>query len=194
MQLELSKTNEKKVKSANSRNSSNATKNAEGSRKSSGNKEAVLPSEDRINPYLNMDLPSAKTDRLKLTAQIKAHTMAVSSMKFHPKKQILATVSDDNSWKMWSFPAGELIMSGDGHKDWIADCDFHPRGNQLATASGEGSVKIWDFSRGIATLTLSDHTQAVWSCAFHDQGDFLASGSMDQTAKLWDVSTYYNFT
>ncbi|KAI8927731.1 WD40-repeat-containing domain protein [Entophlyctis helioformis] len=152
-------------------------------------KDATLPSEDRVNPFANADLPTAKMDRFKQMNQVKGHSLAISSLKFHPKKLILATVSDDRSWKMWAFPSGELIMSGEGHKDWIADCDFHPRGTQLATASGDGTVKLWDFSKGIATLTMSDHTQAVWSCAFHDQGDFLASSSMDHTAKLWDIHT-----
>ena len=23
--------------------------------------------------------------------------------------------------------SGDIIMTGEGHKDWIADCDFHPR-------------------------------------------------------------------
>ncbi|KAJ3247348.1 Sperm-associated antigen 16 protein [Chytriomyces hyalinus] len=152
--------------------------------------EAMLPAEDRMNPYsTNVDLPSAKVDRMKQLHAVKAHSMAVSAIKFHPKKMILATVSDDKVWKMWTFPSGELIMSGEGHKDWIADCDFHPKGAHLATASGDGTCKIWDFGKGLATLTLADHTQAVWSCAFHDQGDFVATCSMDHTAKLWDVNT-----
>ena len=157
-------------------------------KRATSSKENQLPTDDRINPYANIDLPVAKADRLKITSQVKAHSMAISNAKFHPKKQVLATVSDDRSWKMWSFPSGELIMSGEGHKDWIADCDFHPKGNHLATASGDGTIKIWDFSKGIATLTLSDHTQAVWSCAFHDQGDYLVSSSMDHTCKLWDIN------
>ena len=81
-------------------------------------------------------------------------------------------------------------MSGEGHKDWIADCDFHPKGSHLATASGDCTVKLWDFAKGTATLTLTDHTQGVWGCAFHDTGDFLASCSMDHTAKLWDITVY----
>ncbi|KAJ3061445.1 Sperm-associated antigen 16 protein, partial [Podochytrium sp. JEL0797] len=154
-----------------------------------GPKEAVLPMEDRVNVYANVELPVMRTDKAKQIHMIKAHNMAVSAVKFHPKKMILATVSDDKVWKMWAFPSGELIMSGEGHKDWIADCDFHPKGAHLATASGDGTVKIWDFGKGVATLTLGDHTQAVWACAFHDQGDFLASCSMDHTAKLWDITT-----
>jgi sperm-associated antigen 16 protein len=150
--------------------------------------ESSIQQKERINIYANMSLPIVKPEKLCLSHQVQAHTMAISSLKFHPKKPILATVSDDKSWKLWAFPSGELIMSGQGHQDWIADSDFHPSGNKLATASGDSTVKLWDFSKGIATATLADHTHAVWSCSFHDQGQFLLSGSMDTTAKLWDLS------
>ncbi|KAH6561506.1 hypothetical protein BASA60_009012 [Batrachochytrium salamandrivorans] len=160
-----------------------------GGKKKTNPKDATLFSEDRVNPFLSMEMKIPNYDKFKQIHQVKGHSIAISSLKFHPKKPILATVSDDRSWKMWEFPSGELIMSGEGHKDWISDCDFHPRGTQLATASGDGTVKLWDFSKGVATLTMSDHTQAVWSCAFHDQGDFLASSSMDHTTKLWDIHT-----
>ncbi|KAI8908953.1 WD40-repeat-containing domain protein [Gorgonomyces haynaldii] len=152
-------------------------------------KKEVKEIEDRPNPYLAVELPSLKLEQLKQGNHFRAHSLGIASIKFHPKKSVIATVSDDRSWKMWSFPTGDLIMSGEGHKDWIADCDFHPRGNQLATASGDCTVKLWDFAKGIATLTLSDHTRAVWSCSFHDQGDHLVTGSMDQTCKLWDITT-----
>ncbi|KAJ1336824.1 hypothetical protein BSLG_006927 [Batrachochytrium salamandrivorans] len=144
-----------------------------GGKKKTNPKDATLFSEDRVNPFLSMEMKIPNYDKFKQIHQVKGHSIAISSLKFHPKKPILATVSDDRSWKMWEFPSGELIMSGEGHKDWISDCDFHPRGTQLATASGDGTVKLWDFSKGVATLTMSDHTQAVWSCAFHDQEIFL---------------------
>lgn len=80
-----------------------------------------------LNPYQNSTLPIAKIDKLASIAQIQAHALTISSIKFHPKKPIIATVSDDKNWKLWSFPTGELIMSGQGHKDWISDCDFHPK-------------------------------------------------------------------
>ncbi|TPX65192.1 hypothetical protein SpCBS45565_g05353 [Spizellomyces sp. 'palustris'] len=129
-------------------------------RKNINSRESTLPLEDRPNPYANVDLPVAKCDRLRQIHVVKGHDMAISSVKFHPKKMILATVSDDRTWKMWAFPSGELIMSGSGHKDWVAECDFHPRGAHLATASGDGTIKIWDFGKGSVTSTLSDHTQA----------------------------------
>jgi WD40 repeat protein len=47
--------------------------------------------------------------------------------KFHPKKQLLATASDDRTWKLWSFPSLENVMTAQAHKDWVSDIDFHPR-------------------------------------------------------------------
>ncbi|KAI8825224.1 WD40-repeat-containing domain protein [Fimicolochytrium jonesii] len=153
-------------------------------------KQTTLPTEDRPNPYATTELPSLKAGGLKQVHVVKAHEMAISSLKFHPKKMILVTVSDDKTWKMWAFPSGELVMSGTGHRDWVSECDFHPKsGTQLATSSGDGTVKIWDFAKGSVVATLNDHTQAVWGCAFHDTGDWLASASGDQTAKLWDLTT-----
>ena len=71
----------------------------------------------------------------------------------------------------------ELLMTGEGHSDWLSHAAFHPSyvpqtshavkclplllcsGHLLATTSGDGSVKLWDFSRACCSLTLSDHTQ-----------------------------------
>lgn len=38
--------------------------------------------------------------------------MAVTGLALHPKKPILGTVSDDLTWKIYTVPQGELIMSG----------------------------------------------------------------------------------
>lgn len=68
--------------------------------------------------------------------------MSVSSLALHPSKPILVTGSDDKTWKMWALPQGELIMCGEGHKDWVAAVDFHPSGTSLASGSGDASVKV----------------------------------------------------
>ncbi len=70
---------------------------------------------------------------------------AITQISMHPKKSIVATASDDLTWKIWTLPHGELIMSGEGHKDWVSGIDFHPKGSHLATCSGDSTIKIWDF-------------------------------------------------
>ena len=87
--------------------------------------------------------------------------MGVSRVIMHPRKQIVATASDDYTWKIWTVPNGELIMSGEGHKDWISGLAFHPRGTHLATSSGDAQIKVWDFVNAncqVYTYTLYIYT------------------------------------
>ncbi|KAJ3372679.1 Sperm-associated antigen 16 protein [Allomyces arbusculus] len=151
-----------------------------------------LPAHDRPNPHASgagAAMQPVRVAGLREVVTAKAHDLAVSAIAFHPRKLVLATVSDDHTWKLWNFPTGDLLMTGEGHHDWISDVDFHPQGTHLATSSGDMTVKVWDFTRAQATLKLREHTQPVWSCKFHDTGAFLASGAMDHTAKLWDLTT-----
>lgn len=89
--------------------------------------------------------------------------MPVSAVTFHPKKPIIGTGSDDTFWKIWTINQSELIMSGEGHKDWVSAIKFHPKGLHIVTASGDSTVKIWDFVNTSCTFTFKDHKQPVWS-------------------------------
>jgi sperm-associated antigen 16 protein len=149
--------------------------------------DSKLPPADSCNPLAELSFPAPEVERFSLKKSFKGHLNAVAAVAFHPRKDIIATASDDETWKVWSLPDCELIMSGEGHRNWIAGVAFHPEGTSLATASGDGTVKLWDFKRAACAATFEDHTAAVWAVAWHHGGDFLASCSMDHTARLWDV-------
>ena len=151
------------------------------------NQPTPIPARDRFNPALN-DTFEPTGSHLSLNKTFKGHLMGVTSLSYNPKKDIVATGSDDTTWKLWSVPNGDLIMSGEGHIDWVGGVEFHPKGNLLATASGDGTVKIWDFVRACCAQTFAEHGQPVWKVAYHDTGDFLLSCSMDHTVKLWDMN------
>lgn len=141
------------------------------------------------NPFADLDFERPSVENFALNKTFKGHQNAISGLAFHPKKPILATVSDDETWKLWSSPNGDLIMSGEGHQGWLSDIAFHPLGTRLATSSGDATVKVWDFINAKCAATLAEHTKEVWAIDFHHSGEFLASCSMDQTAKLWDLHT-----
>ncbi|XP_042250162.1 sperm-associated antigen 16 protein [Thunnus maccoyii] len=129
-----------------------------------------------------------------LSCSIKAHKLPISCIDLHPRKLILASASDDRSWRLWALPAsgekvGQRVLTGEDHSDWLSGCSFHPEGGKLATTSGDTTVRLWDFSRGCCVLTLSGHSQPTWGCSFHSCGHFLASCSADRTAKLWDLNS-----
>ncbi|CAH1774349.1 unnamed protein product [Owenia fusiformis] len=152
-----------------------------------------FPPDTGVNPYLSqVKAPPGhltRTGGFRLTHTFQAHSQPVSNLALHPRKQILATTSDDHTWKMWSIPSGEIIMTGEGHTDWVADCAFHPTGSRLATVSGDSTAKIWDFSKAECVHTFEDHTHAVWGCSWHSCGDFLATCSLDNTSKVWDLNS-----
>jgi WD40 repeat protein len=152
----------------------------------------VIPGEP-ANPYLQeSSLPSSthltRTGGLQPVHTFSAHQFATSSVAVHPSKEVMVTASDDHTWKMWTLQSCELLMTGEGHSDWLSHAAFHPSGDLLATTSGDGSVKLWDFTRACCSLTLSEHRQPVWQCSWHWSGQFLASGGMDHCSKLWDIA------
>lgn len=146
-----------------------------------------IPKRERFNPALNETF-EATGPHLSNRNTYKGHLQSITSLSYNPKKDIVATGSDDTTWKLWSIPTGDLIMSGEGHQDWVGGLAFHPRGNLLATASGDGTVKIWDFVNACCAHTWTEHGQPVWKVAYHDTGDFLLSCSMDHTVKMWDMN------
>uniref|UniRef100_A0A8C5UEG7 Sperm associated antigen 16 n=1 Tax=Malurus cyaneus samueli TaxID=2593467 RepID=A0A8C5UEG7_9PASS len=102
---------------------------------------------------------------------------------------IVLTGGDDRLWKTWAFPDGNILLTGEGHTDWLSGCCFRPSGTQLVTSSGDTTVRIWDLSRRGCILTLRGHSRAVHDCSWHTCGEFVASASMDGTSKIWDVNS-----
>lgn len=80
-----------------------------------------LPANDPENPALG-EINEIMSGSLTLLKTFKGHLMGVTGLSYNPNKHILATASDDSTWKLWSIPNGELIMSGEGHQDWLGDC------------------------------------------------------------------------
>jgi len=149
---------------------------------------AVMPAEDAVNPHLSESVEAPPLADFVHGPTVEGHEDTVSALAAHPTQPIVASASDDGTWRMWRVPTGELLMTGAGHGDWVADVAFHPHGTHLASSAGDGRVMVWDFEGKRRAAVLADHTQVAWGVDFHYTGDFLASCSMDQTAKVWDIA------
>ncbi|XP_054492629.1 sperm-associated antigen 16 protein isoform X1 [Agelaius tricolor] len=130
-----------------------------------------------------------KPGHYQLSSILKVHDLAVSCLALHPRKNIVLTGGDDHLWKTWGFPDGNILLTGEGHTDWLSGCCFRPSGTQLVTSSGDTTVRLWDLSRSGCILTLRGHSRAVRGCSWHSCGDFVASASADCTSKIWDVNS-----
>ncbi|XP_053803294.1 sperm-associated antigen 16 protein isoform X2 [Vidua chalybeata] len=130
-----------------------------------------------------------KSGQYQLSSILKVHDFAVNCLALHPRKNIVLTGGDDRLWKTWGFPDGNILLTGEGHTDWLSGCCFRPSGTQLVTSSGDSTVRLWDLSRCGCILTLRGHSRAVHGCSWHSCGDFVASASADGTSKIWDINS-----
>lgn len=150
------------------------------------------PDDARPNHYLAKPPPYEESfnERLSQQKKLDAHSKGIGGMALHAKKPIVATASDDCTWKIWNLDNYENIMTGEGHKSWISAIDFHPAGSHLVTGGGDKSIKVWDFINSSIAHTFMDvHTGPVWKLKFHDTGDFILSGSGDGSIKLFDLNS-----
>uniref|UniRef100_A0A672F5S3 Uncharacterized protein n=1 Tax=Salarias fasciatus TaxID=181472 RepID=A0A672F5S3_SALFA len=142
-------------------------------------KDSELPL-DRVRTPHPAQLEKTPTG-FSLRASIRGHQLPISCIQLHPQELLLASASDDRSWRLW------LMVTGEGHSDWLSGCSFHPDGSKLATTSGDATVRLWDLSGGACVSTLSGHGRPAWGCSFHSGGLSLASCSADRTVKVWDL-------
>lgn len=137
--------------------------------------------------FLSFSPPST---RMNVVKSFPGHLSGITSLSFNPKKIIIATGSDDKTWKLWKFPTGELLMHGEGHSDWISCVSFHPNGVVLGTCGGDGNIKLWNIIQEKCVHSIIDHADPVWKIKFHPEGNFMLSSSMDHSIRLFDLHNY----
>lgn len=117
------------------------------------------------------------------------HESEINTVRFSPNGQLLASCSDDNTAKIWSFRNG-LIHTLSGHTKEIYTMRWAAQeSNQLlCTASFDGTVKVWDASLGKELHTISRHNQAVYSIAPSPNGQLLAIGCLGGYVSVWKLS------
>jgi WD40 repeat protein len=139
-------------------------------------------------------LPAAAANQLTASSTLSGHTRAVNAVAFTPDGHTLATVSDDDTARLWDVTnprQPQLLSTLSGHTGFIYGMAISADGRMLATGSRDKTAKLWDISdhrqpRLLSTIT--GHTDTISGVGFSPDGRILATGSHDLTTKLWDIT------
>lgn len=95
---------------------------------------ALHPLPDLPNPYL--------------VRTISAHGQGVNGIALSSDGSLLASVSDDETVKVWEVSSGELVRTLVGHHQSVTACAINPKSNAVASISESGSVNVWGLPSG----------------------------------------------
>ncbi|CAO1389007.1 unnamed protein product [Diamesa hyperborea] len=119
------------------------------------------------------------------------HTEEVAYLEFHPKEQILASGSRDNSVKLFDISKASVKKA---HKTFT-DCEavrclsFHPTGDYLAVGTDHNILRVYDVHTGqcfVSAIPAQQHNGAINCVKYAATGKLYATGSTDGTVKIWD--------
>jgi WD40 repeat protein len=114
------------------------------------------------------------------------HSGFITDIAFSPDGKLIASISSDNTIKLWRASDGLLVRTPKNAKE-VFCLSFSPDGTLLATG-GKGEINLWRVSDGTLVRALTGHRADVFSVAFSPNGRLLASGGTGKTVKLWRVS------
>jgi len=136
-------------------------------------------------------------DDYEVSSVLMEHTQDVKSVAWHPKEDILASSSYDDTIKLYQddesdewFPFATLT----DHTSTVWSVTFSPCGNYLASSSDDLTIRIWQ-RNGEQWQTVKviegAHERSIYSVSWGaGRGDlgWLASGAGDGKINVWKMS------
>ena len=144
---------------------------------------------ERIPKWIKT-LPTVPIDWGPSLQSLEGHSDWVWAVAFSPDGHRLASVSNDNTLRLWDPRTGASCGILKGHSDSVSAVAFSPGGHRLASASDDNTVRLWDPRTGAPCGILEGHSGPVKAMAFSSDGHRLASASNDNIVRLWDIRTH----
>jgi WD40 repeat protein len=128
---------------------------------------------------------------LRTQRRLVGHLQQVSGLAFHPTGALLASVSNDQTLRLWDPESGRLEHVGARHDpelSWDAGLNgvcFSPDGARVAAGSYAGFVRIWSSEDASLRVTLADR-HWISDIAFTPDGTRLVTSLSDGMLSIRD--------
>jgi WD40 repeat protein len=108
---------------------------------------------------------------------LEGHSNGVKSVAFSHDSTKLASVSHDNTVKLWDANSGACLQTFTDHSEPVTSVAFSHDSTKLASASWDKTVKLWDASSGaclqifvVSKISSVFSVGSTDSCLFTDKG------------------------
>lgn len=114
------------------------------------------------------------------------HRGNVSGAAFSPDNESVATVSFDQTVRLWNARTGILQALQSRHTDVVNSVAFSPDGKFIVTAGDDGAAFVCEARTLRAWTELRGHTGDVKVASFSPDGRSVLTASADGSARIWE--------
>ncbi|KAF9884426.1 hypothetical protein FE257_001757 [Aspergillus nanangensis] len=119
---------------------------------------------------------------------LEGHSRAVWAVAFSPDTNLVTSISDDYTIRLWDPVSGTVRHIFKGSFRWTVAVAFSS-GNLIAFACEDRTIRLWDRVTGATQLRFEGHSGWITALAFSLDGKLVASASDDRIIHLWDSVT-----
>ncbi|MBL9173953.1 MAG: protein kinase [Verrucomicrobiales bacterium] len=111
----------------------------------------------------------------------------ITQAAFSPVEERFATLSFDNSVRVWDGTTGRLLTWGIGHPNGVTLARWDASGKRIVTGSFDGTAQVWDAGTGRLSQPLLRHGCYVLDACFSPSGRELVTAANDGGIRLWTL-------
>lgn len=133
-------------------------------------------------------------EKQKLAQKLQGHSKKVTSVVFHPTKEVVVSASQDSTARVWvstdqsnwkaQYTCGSVVKR---HKADVTDLSVHPLGDYFLTSSLDKSWAIHELATGRCVRHMEGLSHGYNCMKFHPDGLILAGGTTEKTVAVWDI-------
>ena len=143
----------------------------------------------KLSFFSIIDKKDVKIKGLNKNITLVGHTEIVYRVEIYEEYGLVATVSKDNTARIWNIHTGLCLFVLNGHIGSVFSIDIFLENNRIITGGADNIVKMWDFKTTDCIKTITEHPSAVNKVDFVFDGNFFISMDWRNTFNFFDTET-----